>query len=190
MNVTFKCSFGKEFNAFLGKGGYSCTSGCGACRSRTSNLTLGWCGRTWENRRCLQWSRHPEWAPGGWHVLWGIISLKQTVFIKLYLSNDPACLLAFVLLLFMYVLFLFAGCGDQLGFQGQPLGLCEWGKNPRMVMGMACSDPCPMGKLRTRLSNPNLTLGAEMFLEFHFAKARGQRTGLSLPRWLPGGGGI
>lgn len=28
-------------------------------------------------------------------------------------------------LLFMYILFLFAGRGDQPGFQGQPLGLCE-----------------------------------------------------------------
>lgn len=31
-----------------------------------------------------------------------------------------------------------------------------------MVMGVPCPNPCPTGKLRTRLSSPNLTLGAEM----------------------------
>lgn len=76
--------------------------------------------------------------------------------IKLTLSNHLVCLPASDLLLFTLIFyFLSAGCGDQPGFQGQPLGLCEWGKSPRVVRGAACTEHPPLGKAQGDPFRPN-----------------------------------
>lgn len=170
MNATLKCSFGKEFTCLLGEGRL-CLYLWPVAPAGLGPLSLLWAGAE-EHGRADGVSSDPEWAPGVRHVLWGIISWEKKVFIKTYLSNDPVCLLVSALLLFTYILSLFAGCGDQLGFQGQPLGLREWGKSPRVVMGVANPDPYPRRKLRTMLSSPILIWGAEMDPVFPFCQGK------------------
>lgn len=117
--------------------------------TRASNLARGWCTRGRTNSRkadvCVQMKRLlVEAARAGPR---GVACFVRKKFSKNNVYQTPSrqssCVSASFWLASVHVHFLFlsAGRGDQPGFQGQPLGLCERGKSPRMVRGAARTEP-------------------------------------------------
>lgn len=65
------------------------------------------------------------------------------------LSQQSSCVTANFWLASVHVHFLFlsAGCWDQPGFQGQPLGLCQWGKSSEWQGAWPSLSPAPWESL-------------------------------------------
>ena len=166
-----------------------------------SNLARGWCKRIPKNSRKSDVhvqmlhlvAKAARAAPGGRRVLWGK-NPPRTMFIKLHLSSHPVFLPASGLLLFMsfFNFFFSAGGGNQPGFQGQPLGLCEWGKSPRMVMGVVYAELPPLGKAQSDPGRLHSDLGCwSGFQGFSERASRweswtGHAKMLTWSRWEPG----
>lgn len=134
MRLTLKCPSRKEFASILweGRGTWACgpvmPTGTG-----TSILAWGQCLRAMKNSRksdvCVQMTclvaKAARAGPKGTACFVRKKFSKNNVYQTP--SQQPSCVSASFWLASVHVHFLFlsAGCGDQSGFQGQPLGICE-----------------------------------------------------------------